>query len=47
MASILNSQSRDLKHGGTFTNHCEVIILSMTGMVKVYEYIKVLDTVER
>ena len=25
MVSILNPQSRDLKHGGTFSNHCEVI----------------------
>ena len=29
MASILNSQSCDLKHGVTVVNHCEVIIVSM------------------
>ena len=29
MASILTSQSRDLKYGGIFSNHCEVIILSI------------------
>ena len=28
MASILNSQSRDLKHDYTFSNHCKVVILS-------------------
>ena len=28
-APILNYQSRDLKHGDTFCNNCEVLILSM------------------
>ena len=32
MACILNSQSRDLKNGGTSSNHCEVIILSMNSL---------------
>ena len=32
MASILNSKSHDLKHGGTFGNHCEVTILSIKSL---------------
>ena len=27
MASILNPQTRDLEHGGAFSNHCGVIIV--------------------
>ena len=27
MASILNTQARYLKHGGAFSNHCEVVFL--------------------
>ena len=29
MASILNSQSCDLKHGDTISNDCKIIVLSM------------------
>ena len=34
MASILNPQSRDIKHGGTLSNYCQVIILSMKSLAR-------------
>ena len=34
MAFILNFQSHDLKHGGDFSNRCEVINLSMTSLAR-------------
>ena len=40
MASILNSQSRDLKHGGAFSNHCEVLILSMKSQAILNDQVK-------
>ena len=40
MASILNSQSHDLKHGGTFSNQCEVTILSMKSLSRLKDQVK-------
>ena len=40
MACILNSQSRDLEHGGTFTNECEVTILSMNSLTRMKDQVK-------
>ena len=40
MASILNSQSRDLKYGGTLTNHCKVIILSMKSLARLKDQVE-------
>ena len=40
MASILNSQSRDPKHRGTFGNHSEVIILSMKSLARLKDQVK-------
>ena len=34
MASVSDAQSHDLKRSGTFSNHCEVIILSMKYLLK-------------
>ena len=34
---IMNFQSCDLKHGSTFSNHCEVIILSTKSLAR-YKY---------
>ena len=34
MASILNSKSRDLKHGGTFSNHCEDLSIKSIARLK-------------
>ena len=40
MASIPNSKSCDLKHGGAFSNHCEVIILSMKSPARLKYQVK-------
>ena len=40
MASILNSQSRDLKPGSTFSNHCKVIFLSMKSLTRLRYQVK-------
>ena len=39
MASILKSQSRDLKYGGTFSNHCEVLMLLMGSHVRLKDQV--------
>ena len=39
MAAILNTRSRDLKHGVTF-NHCEVIILSIKSLTRLKDQVK-------
>ena len=40
MASILNFQSCDLKHGGTFRYYCSAIILSNKYLVKLKEKVR-------
>ena len=40
MASILNSQLRDLKHGSTLKKDCDVIILSMNYHAKLQDQVK-------
>ena len=40
MVSFLNPQSRDLKHGGAFSNNCEVINLSMKSQVRLKDQVK-------
>ena len=40
IASILNSQSCNLKHGVTFSNHCEVSILSMKSLPRLKNQVK-------
>ena len=42
-ASILNYRSRDLKYGGTFRNHCKVIILSMKSLARLKYQTKSLE----
>ena len=40
MTSILNSKSCDLKHSNTFSNHHEVIILSMKSVPRLKDQVK-------
>ena len=40
MASILNIQSCDLKHGGTFSKYCEIIILSIESLARLKDQVK-------
>ena len=40
VASILNSQSRDLKDGSIYCNHYDVTILSMKSLVRLKEQVK-------
>ena len=40
MASILNFQSLDGQHGGTFSNHFEVVILSMKSLAILKDQVK-------
>ena len=40
IVSVLNSQSCDLKHGNTSSNHCEVIILLMKSLAGLKDQVK-------
>ena len=40
MASIINSKSRDFKHGGIFSNHSQAVILLMKSLAKLKDRVK-------